>query len=713
MPILEDEREVERPADQHTITRRYTEKAVEFIRAHRDRPFFLYLAHSMMHIPLFASKEFDGRSRAGLYGDAIEEVDWSVGQIVDTLKELGLDRADAPRLHLRQRAVARASTTHGGSAGLLRGGKGDTFEGGHARAHRHLGPGARRPARRPASMGSTLDLLPTFCALAGVDTAERPGARRVRPRRRCSAGEGREPSRADDLLPGRGDLRGPGGPVQGPLRHPVRLRRRTARSPHDPPLLYNLEEDPSERFDVAVRHPDVVRRIQAAVAAHRKTVEPVENQLDIPLPAAAQAADRFAIPATDEGLPGAGPIRRYEWFQNLWRERRSGWAARVDQDRNAVVFLGDSITQGWGGGLGAAFPGMKVANRGISGDTTRGVLLRLKDDVLALDPTAVVLLIGTNDLEEGATPEVVAGNLKHILAGLEQHDPGMPIVLCQVFPSAATKKRPVEQIQAVNALYRAAVKDDPRVTYLETWPLFAGPEGDATAALFPDLLHPNEAGYARWAAALRPILATLGFTETEPDPFRPEEGFESLFNGRDLTGWGYRPTSEADIESARRWQASDPEAAAWPFVTERVEFDGRTVTPDGRFAAINGRLVVTTPPEYRKIQQLWTTREFPRDFVLKLEFRATPNTDSGIYLRGPQLQCRDYLLAGPYEDLKLYSPQGWNEIVVTVRDGVARATCNGELLEAALRVPGTGPIGLEGDRGQMEYRRIRIKTLSR
>jgi lysophospholipase L1-like esterase len=423
-------------------------------------------------------------------------------------------------------------------------------------------------------------------------------------------------------------------------------------------------------------------------------------------------ADRFEIPATDEGLPGAGPIRREDWFRQLWRERRSEWAKRVELDQRAVVFLGDSITQGWGGGLGAAFPGIKVANRGISGDTSRGVLIRLREDVLSLHPAAVVLLIGTNDLEDGATAEVIAGNLNLILAGLKQGDARMPIVLCQVFPSSATMKRPADQIKAVNALYRAAVKNDAQVTYLETWPLFADANGDAPAAEFPDLLHPNEAGYARWAAALRPIFATLGFSETADDPFRPEEGFESLFNGRDLTGWGYRPTTDADRASAARWQAADPNAAAWPFVDGPVTFDGLTVTPDGRFAVTGGRLVVTTPPEYRKIQQLWTTREFPRDFVLKLEFRATPNADSGVYVRGPQLQCRDYRTAGPYKDLKTYKPQDWNELVVTVEGGTARATCNGELLEAALAVPGSGPIGVEGDRGQMEYRRIRIKVLS-
>lgn len=428
---------------------------------------------------------------------------------------------------------------------------------------------------------------------------------------------------------------------------------------------------------------------------------------------ASQAPDRFAIPASDDGLPGTGPIRRYDWFQKLWRERRAAWAARREQDRGAVVFLGDSITQEWGGGLGAAFPGVKVANRGISGDTTRGVLLRLQDDVLVLDPAAVVLLIGTNDLEEGATPDTIAGNLKLILAAMKRHNRRMPIVLCHVFPSSESMRRPADKIKAINALYLAAVRNDPQVIPLDTWSLFADANGNASVAEFPDLLHPNEVGYAKWAAALRPLFATLKLSETVPDSFALEEGYESLFNGRDLTGWGYRPTSEADKETARKWRASDPNAAEWPFVTEAASFDGLAATPDGRFAAINGRLVVATPSEGRKVQQLWTAREFGDDFILKLEFRATPNADSGIYLRGPQLQCRDYRLAGPFKNLTRYKPQDWNELVITVENGIARATCNGEPLDVELKVPASGPIGLEGDRGQMEYRRIRLKRIER
>ena len=228
--------------------------------------------------------------------------------------------------------------------------------------------------------------------------------------------------------------------------------------------------------------------------------------------AAAAEADIPAVgrlPETDDGLPGAGPIRHAGWFRKLWQTRRVAFSHRVEQDQGAVVFLGDSITQGWGDNLGNSFPGLKVANRGISGDTTRGVLIRMKEDVLALHPRAVVLLIGTNDLEDQADPDTVAGNMKLILAALEADNPKMPIILCEVFPSSASKKRPKEKIQRVNQLYAGLVKGDQQVTLVDTWTLFADENGDAPAAEFPDLLHPNQAGYKKWAGILQPVLAPM------------------------------------------------------------------------------------------------------------------------------------------------------------------------------------------------------------
>jgi lysophospholipase L1-like esterase len=427
-------------------------------------------------------------------------------------------------------------------------------------------------------------------------------------------------------------------------------------------------------------------------------------------PTVAESVKDLSIPKTDDGLPGAGPIRRQDWFQKVWNTRRGEFLASSPKDKNAVVFLGDSITEGWGGRLREGFPGVKLANRGISGDTTRGMLIRLKDDVLSLDPSAVVMLMGTNDLGDQAEPAVIAGNVKLIIADIHKHNPKTPIVLCLIMPSSASKERPADKIKETNRLYEELAKGDTQITVVDTWTLFANAEGDAKKEEFPDLLHPNDAGYAKWAAGLRPVLATLGFLETTPDEFKPEEGFVSLFNGKDLTGWGFRPSSEADRKLVEGWKKTNPNAPAWPIIDKAIDFDGQEHSSDGRYVAKNGRLIVVTPTEGRRIQQLWTTKDFPKDFTLRLEFRATPNADSGIFLRSPQLQCRDYPLAGPYKELKNYKPQDWNQIEVVAKGGVARCTCNGEVLEAEFKLPETGPIGLEGDRGQMEYRRIRIKT---
>ena len=187
---------------------------------------------------------------------------------------------------------------------------------------------------------------------------------------------------------------------------------------------------------------------------------------------------------------------------------------------------------------------------------------------------------------------------------------------------------------------------------------------------------------------LRPLLCGAALAALLPsspaDEPKLEPGTVELFNGKDLTGWGYKTKDKFE------------------------SFDGKTEASDKRYSVKDGILVVNPG---KGTAQLWTAEKFPKDFELKLEFRAAANADSGLFVRGPQLQVRDYLVAGPYKELKKYKPQEWNEIVVVVKGESAYCTCNGEVLEAKMKVPATGPIGLEADRDTMEYRRIRIKEL--
>ena len=194
------------------------------------------------------------------------------------------------------------------------------------------------------------------------------------------------------------------------------------------------------------------------------------------------------------------------------------------------------------------------------------------------------------------------------------------------------------------------------------------------------------------------LLLALAASTLHAEDWSPEPGFVSLFNGKDLTGWCFRAKVKKEVTTPGE-------------ILEK--HDGKTEAKDaGNYSAKDGVFTVSFPNEADKLTgQIYTVAEFPKNFVLKLQFRASVNADSGIFVRKPQLQCRDYLVAGPYKELKQYKAQDWNQIVVEVKDGVAHCTCNSEVLEAALPMPATGPIGLEGDRGQMEYRHIQLKEL--
>ena len=163
LPLIQDTKVIEAPANQATLTKRYTREAIQFIERNKSKPFFLYLPHTFPHLPLFASKEFHGKSANGRYGDSVEEIDWSTGKILDALKQHGLDKNTLVIFTSDNGSNGR----NGGSNAPLSGSKGGTMEGGM-----RVPMIARWPGRIPAGgtcneLSSTMDFLPTFAALSG------------------------------------------------------------------------------------------------------------------------------------------------------------------------------------------------------------------------------------------------------------------------------------------------------------------------------------------------------------------------------------------------------------------------------------------------------------------------------------------------------------------------------------------------------------------
>jgi lysophospholipase L1-like esterase len=226
-------------------------------------------------------------------------------------------------------------------------------------------------------------------------------------------------------------------------------------------------------------------------------------------PAAAGPTDVSQFPSLDK-LPGRVPPHVWTGLANGWAQNHARWKRSATNDPGAVVFLGDSITQGWNT-LAADFPTLKVANRGIGGDISSGVLYRLQADVLDLHPAGIVLLIGTNDIGDGAKPEDVAENLRLILEEINHYNPKLKVILCKIMPTQDGQPN-VEKIKQANDLVAQMVKSNPNVVVCDTFGAFLDDQNHQLTADFNgDHLHLNHAGYTVWKAALDPIVAQLGW----------------------------------------------------------------------------------------------------------------------------------------------------------------------------------------------------------
>jgi len=247
LPLIKNEKNIEENPDQSQLTQRYTKEAIKFITQNKDWPFFLYLAHTMPHVPLHVSEKFKGKSKRGLYGDVIEEIDWSVGRILKTLKRLGIDEKTLV-LFTSDNGPWLSKGENGGSALPLRAGKGTTYEGGMRVPCITRWPGKIPAGKVCYELCAAIDLLPTFARIAGAKA----------PTDRVIDGEDIWP-----LMSGKPGAKSPHkafyyykGDKLEAVRSGTWKLRRVKR-----PELYDLEVDISEKHNLACERIEIVKRL--------------------------------------------------------------------------------------------------------------------------------------------------------------------------------------------------------------------------------------------------------------------------------------------------------------------------------------------------------------------------------------------------------------------------------------------------------------------
>ncbi|OOG19689.1 arylsulfatase [Sphingobacterium sp. CZ-UAM] len=277
VPLVRNGIEVERPADQNNLTKKYTEEAVGFIDKNKNKPFFLYLAHAMPHVPLFASTEFKGKSRSGIYGDVIEELDWSVGKVLEALKRNGIDEKTLV-VFTSDNGPWLIFDEYGGSPGALKGGKGGTYEGGMRVPAIFRWPGKLKQGV-VMEMGSTLDLFPT---IAGLIHRDMPNDRVYDGYDLKEVMFNQSKSPRSEILYYRDTevyaIRKGGLKVHFVTQDEYGNEDMTI---HHPALVYNLDVDPGEKKNVSKKHPDFIIEMKKRLEEHKATVSPVVNQLEL------------------------------------------------------------------------------------------------------------------------------------------------------------------------------------------------------------------------------------------------------------------------------------------------------------------------------------------------------------------------------------------------------------------------------------------------
>lgn len=249
VPLFKQDEVIEYPTDQTTLTQRYTSEAVNFIKTHKAKPFFLYLAHTMPHVPLYASENFAGKSKRGLYGDVIEEIDWGVGQILKTLEELSIAE-NTLVIFTSDNGPWTSKGENGGSALPLRGHKFQTYEGGMRVPMIAQWKGTIKAGSTCSEVASTIDLLPTIAHLTNAELPEKPiDGKNVW--KLLAGKKSKSPHRKKGFYY-----------YHDTIAQAVRYKNWKLRIEKEKIELFNLKEDISEQNNRAQSHPEMVKKLR-------------------------------------------------------------------------------------------------------------------------------------------------------------------------------------------------------------------------------------------------------------------------------------------------------------------------------------------------------------------------------------------------------------------------------------------------------------------
>ena len=275
VPLIRGREVVEYPVNQELLTSRYTEQAINWISRNKDKPFFLYLAHNMPHAPVFASEKFQGKSKGGRFGDVIEEIDWSVGQVLKAIRDEGLDERTLV-VFTSDNGPWSMFGPHGGTAAPLRGEKGTSWEGGYRVPGIFRWPGTIKPGV-VKGLAANLDLYATFARLASGSQPPKDTVAQQGYISKDLTGTllRNEPSPRKQWLYTSGAIAFRSGQYKIHLSTKARssnpdTRRREPMAQYDPPLLFDLSKDLGEREIISSDQPHVVDRLMKEMAAFRE-----------------------------------------------------------------------------------------------------------------------------------------------------------------------------------------------------------------------------------------------------------------------------------------------------------------------------------------------------------------------------------------------------------------------------------------------------------